>query len=68
MDTAVRSNYVSMLTRELQLSHLAWILDDAVLGVGIFWELLGDYGLDSENPEHRKMLSEAIDGALREGF
>jgi hypothetical protein len=62
------SAYIDLLTRELQNAHLAWILDDAVLGGGIFYPVLGDYGLSQENPEHRKLLRAAITAALREGF
>jgi len=60
--------YQNLLERELKQPHLAFVLDDAVCGAGIFYELLGDYGLSPENPEHRAILRRAIDASLREGF
>jgi hypothetical protein len=60
--------YQNLLTRELQQPHLGWVLDDAVTGAGIFYELLGDYGLSPDNPDHRRILRHAIDAALLEGF
>jgi len=65
-----RASYVALLTRELQLAHLAWILDDAVMGVDMSaaYDVLADYGLNPDSREHRGMLAEAIAANLREGF
>lgn len=60
--------YFALLKQELQCPHLAWVLDDAVCGAGIFYELLGDYGLSPDHEPHRAILRQAIDASLAEGW
>lgn len=63
-----RRAYLRDLTSELKNPHLGWILDDAVMGAGVYYDILGDYGLDPANADHRAILDDAISANLREGF